>query len=165
VLAVDPRHGPAQCVRDPDRVAPGRDSRRIPADRVLGGDAAALRVDHADGVLIDPRQSIRCRDAAHAEGEQTGRAGEHRDGQERCRAAAPRRPVQRPPRGRWTGGRRRRGPVERLIVRKDRVLEPLKLGAGLDADLLNERAARLPVGLQRLGLAPRAVQRQHPLGM
>ena len=35
--------------------------------------------------------------------------------------------------------------------------------SGLDADLLDERRSRLPVGLQRLCLAARAVEREHPL--
>ena len=50
-------------------------------------------------------------------------------------------------------------------MRQDRGLEPLQLGSGFDADPLHERAARLPVGVQRLGLSLRAVQRQHPLGV
>ena len=36
-------------------------------------------------------------------------------------------------------------------------------GSGLDADLLDERRSRLPEGLQRLCLAARAVEREHPL--
>ena len=36
-------------------------------------------------------------------------------------------------------------------------------GSGLDADLLDERRSRLPVGLQGLGLAARPIQREHPL--
>ena len=68
-------------------------------------------------------------------------------------------------RRRWTGRRRGRRRVERRIVREDRLLEPLQLGPGLDADLLDERVARLPVGVERLGLAPGAIQREHPLGV
>ena len=36
-----------------------------------------------------------------------------------------------------------------------------QLRAGLDADLLHQQAARVAVGLERLGLAPAAIQREH----
>ena len=51
--------------------------------------------------------------------------------------------------------------VERGVLREDRVVEPAQLRPGLDADLLHQRRARLAVGLERLGLAPRPVQREH----
>ena len=38
-----------------------------------------------------------------------------------------------------------------------------ELGSRFDADLLDERGARLTVGLQRLGLPSRAVEHEHPL--
>ena len=38
-----------------------------------------------------------------------------------------------------------------------------QLRAGLDADLAHERVAREAVGLERVGLAPRAVEREHAL--
>ena len=40
-----------------------------------------------------------------------------------------------------------------------------QLRAGLDADLLDERRPRLAVGVQRIGLPPGAVQREHALGV
>ena len=60
---------------------------------------------------------------------------------------------------------RRRGRVERRVVREDRLLEPLQLGPGLHADLLHERVARLPVRVERLGLTLGAIEREHPLGV
>ena len=42
-------------------------------------------------------------------------------------------------------------------------MQAAQLGAGLDADRVDERVARLAVGLERLGLAAAAVQREHPL--
>ena len=40
-----------------------------------------------------------------------------------------------------------------------------QLGAWLDADLLDERGARVLIGGERLRLAAGAVQREHPLGV
>ena len=53
--------------------------------------------------------------------------------------------------------------IELRILAQDRVVQLAQRGSGLDADLLDERGSRLPVGLQRLRLASRAVQREHPL--
>ena len=44
------------------------------------------------------------------------------------------------------------GQVQRRILREDRLLQAPQLGAGLHADLLHERRARLAVGLERLRL-------------
>ena len=55
--------------------------------------------------------------------------------------------------------------VERGVVGEDPLVQPAQLGAGLDADLLDERRARLPVRLQRLRLPPGAVEREHPLAV
>src|SRR4029079_10452321 len=63
--------------------------------------------------------------------------------------------------GRW--GRRRRRRVEPGVLTEDRLLELAQLAAGLDPELVHERAARVLVGAERLGLAPRAVQRAHEL--
>ena len=53
--------------------------------------------------------------------------------------------------------------VELRILAQDRVVQLAQRGSGLDADLLDQRRSRLPVGLQRLCLAARAVEREHPL--
>ena len=42
-------------------------------------------------------------------------------------------------------------------------MQVAQLRAGLDADLLDERRSRPPVDLERFGLAPRAIQREHQL--
>ena len=61
------------------------------------------------------------------------------------------------------GGRRRCGRVELGVLTQDRLLELAQLATGLDPELVHERAARVLVGAERLGLAPRAVQRAHVL--
>src|SRR5207237_10322806 len=53
---------------------------------------------------------------------------------------------------------------ERGVVREDRLLELPERLAGLDPQLVDERAARSLVDGERLGLPARAVQRQHELG-
>ena len=58
------------------------------------------------------------------------------------------------------GGSSARG---RRLLAKDRRLEALKQRARLDAELGDERRARLAVCLERLGLAPRPVEREHQL--
>ena len=59
--------------------------------------------------------------------------------------------------------RRRRDPDERALLAEDRAVERLQLRAGLDAELLDERPARVVVGRERLRLAAAAVERQHQL--
>ena len=44
-------------------------------------------------------------------------------------------------------------------------MEGAQLGAGLDADLLDQHIARVAVGLERLGLTPGPVQGEHALGV
>ena len=113
----------------------------------------------ADGVLVDAGQAVRLEHADDAERED---AREQQRGRRptSSRARAPRR------RRRGADGRGSRAAarqVERRVLREDRLVQPPQLGAGLDADLLDERRARVAVGLERLGLAPGAVQREHPL--
>ena len=52
---------------------------------------------------------------------------------------------------------------QRLVLAQDRGLELAELGAGVDAELLDERLARGAVGGERVGLAARAVEREHEL--
>ena len=52
---------------------------------------------------------------------------------------------------------------QRLVLAEDRGLELAELGAGIDAELLDERLARGAVGGERVGLAARAVEREHEL--
>ena len=53
--------------------------------------------------------------------------------------------------------------LERRVLAQHRLVQPPQLRARFDADLLDQGGARLPVGLERLGLAARAVEREHPL--
>ena len=57
----------------------------------------------------------------------------------------------------------RRLELERGVLAQDRLMQPPQLRAGLDADLVDQRAAGLAKGLERLRLAPAAVQREHQL--
>ena len=47
------------------------------------------------------------------------------------------------------------------ILAQDRGFELAQLGTGIDAELVEQRLAAVPIGGQGLGLAPRAVERQH----
>ena len=55
------------------------------------------------------------------------------------------------------------GQVERRVVLQDRALELAQLGRGDDAEPLVEQAVALAVQLERLGLPPGAVEREHQL--
>ena len=72
--------------------------------------------------------------------------------------------------------RRRLGGVERArelgrgrldvqcrVLPQDRLVQALEVGPGLDADLVDQRAAGVSVRVERLGLSPAPVERQHPL--
>ena len=52
---------------------------------------------------------------------------------------------------------------ERVVLAQDRGLELAELRAGIDAELLDESLARGAVGGERIGLAARAVEREHEL--
>jgi hypothetical protein len=56
-----------------------------------------------------------------------------------------------------------RGAIEGGILMQNGLVHRAKLRSGLDADLVRERLACLAVGLERLGLAPAAVERKHQL--
>ena len=60
------------------------------------------------------------------------------------------------------GASRERREVERRILAQDRLLEALSSGPAR-ARLVHEHAARVGVGLERLGLPARAVEREHQL--
>jgi hypothetical protein len=53
--------------------------------------------------------------------------------------------------------------VQHRVLAQDRVVQAPQLRARLDPDLLHQRAACVHVGLERLGLAPAPIQREHPL--
>ena len=61
-----------------------------------------------------------------------------------------------------TGGRTA-GRSSDGILAQDRLLELAQGGARLEAELLDERAARVLVGRERVGLAAGAVEREHEL--
>ena len=52
---------------------------------------------------------------------------------------------------------------EGRVLGQDLLLQALQLGARLDPDLLDQRRARLVVGLERLRLAPGAIEGEHAL--
>jgi hypothetical protein len=55
------------------------------------------------------------------------------------------------------------GEIQRGILCQDRSLELLKRPPRLEPEPLDQFAASIPIGLQRAGLAPAAVQREHQL--
>ena len=55
--------------------------------------------------------------------------------------------------------------VEARVLGEDLLLESAQLGPGLDPDLLDQRLARLAVGIEGLGLAPGAIEGEHALGV
>ncbi len=63
-----------------------------------------------------------------------------------------------------TGTRSSAASVQRGVLREDRALELAQLLARLDAELLDERRARIAVRRERLRLPAGAVQREHQLG-
>ena len=66
----------------------------------------------------------------------------------------------------WTGSSTiGGGGVEARVLGQHRRLEALQLRPGLDPDLLDQRLARPAVGVQRVGLAPGAVEGEHSLGV
>ena len=60
---------------------------------------------------------------------------------------------------------RARRRIERRILCEDRVLQGSELRARLHPDLLDQRAARAAIGLERLGLPAAAVQGKHQLAV
>ena len=63
-------------------------------------------------------------------------------------------------RRRWGGG----AEPELAVMPKDGRVQLLELGRWLEAELLDENGARGPECLERVGLASRAIERQHQLG-
>ena len=61
-------------------------------------------------------------------------------------------------------GERRLLEQQRLVLAQDRGLELAELGAGVDAELLDERLARAAVGGERVRLPAGPVEREHQLG-
>ena len=100
-----------------------------------------------DELALDPPASVR------AEGQ---RAAAQRAERERGRHHAARIGGERRD-GRRRGARR----SERRVLLEDRALEVAQRGARLDAELVDQRRAGRPEGLERVGLAPGAVERQH----
>ena len=128
--------GPTQ--GDPPLDGAGRGVERH--DRTLAGD------DHrrAAGLVVVHEQQ---------DGGSCGRQGEKdggRTGEQQSAAAAARRPAAR-------------GRVDDLVVREDRLLDPLQLGARLEPELADQHAAGVGVHIERLRLAARPVEREHQL--
>ena len=64
-----------------------------------------------------------------------------------------------------TRSRRPAGPFERRVLGEDRRLEPLQLVTRDEPELVDQGRAHAPVGLERVGLPPRAVEREHELSV
>ena len=118
--------------------------------RVDDGDGVGGDVGAGGAVVREERD-----DDGHATGEGEGRG-------ERCRAA-PHDPARDLTACRWWPSRRG-GRLERRVLPEDRIVQLPQRLAWLHGQLVDEQPARLPVELERLGLAPAAVQREHALG-
>ena len=59
----------------------------------------------------------------------------------------------------------RGGQIERRILGEDALVQLPEPGARLDPDPVDERRARVAVGLERLRLPPATVEREHPLAV
>ncbi len=57
------------------------------------------------------------------------------------------------------------GGLERGVLGEDRRLQPLQLGARLEPQLVDQRGAGAAVGVERVGLAARAVEGEHEVGV
>ena len=57
------------------------------------------------------------------------------------------------------------GGLERGVLGEDRRLQPLQLGARLEPQLVDQRRAGAAVGVERVGLAARAVEGEHEVGV
>jgi hypothetical protein len=55
--------------------------------------------------------------------------------------------------------------LEVRVLAQDRLVQLAQRRTRLDPDLLDQGAAGLPVGLERLGLATAAIEGEHPLGV
>ena len=124
---------------------------------VVGGASggAALRAEHSLGLCAAPAQPLAPRFwiAGSPGGDVCEVCEEHRHRLPGLLHRA------RGPRGRRVGRRGR----ERGILAQDRALERLEPLARLGADLLDERRAGSGVGVERVGLAAGAVEREHEL--
>ena len=63
----------------------------------------------------------------------------------------------------WPGSRCPGGQIERGVATEDSQLELLEAGTGLEPQLLGQATSELLVDLERLGLPPRSVEREHEL--
>ncbi len=169
-----------EVVEHDERPAPGEALREALTQRTLSALAHAQRLGdrrHQEGVIADRVE----RDEERAVREILGKGVRSLDGQARLSGAA--RAGERdhtrvsPERrrhlvelaaapdhrahgnGHVAGGER--AARQALVLAEDRLLQLPQLGAGLQAELVEERLARGAVRLQRVRLAPRAVEREH----
>ena len=153
VLA-DPQQQVGRRVRDPD----GSRARRDPARLASGPDhhlqPVVPPVDDPDAVRrrrerarLVPGERNREDRRDTADREQAG----DRDGDAAAAELAGRRGRPLSPWG-----------IERRVLLEDPALELLQLRSRFDAELVDEPSSRRPVGLERLGLPPAAVERGQP---
>ena len=60
-------------------------------------------------------------------------------------------------------GRQHGGEIQLGILTEDRLMQLPQLDARLDPELLHERLPRIAIGVERIGLPPRPVEREHEL--
>ena len=132
-------------------VGVGRDVGRVDAGGHGVDELIGLGMDHRQGVGLGALCLVPAGDDhRHGGGDQESASEGHED------TAAPA-PSEG---GHRTLARRRR---DRRVLGEDLALELLELGAGLEPELFFESSARVLVALERLGLAARAIKREHQL--
>ena len=151
----DREHGPV--LRDVGRLCNVvEDEQRRPVHRfqLAVGDGAAVAAHLLGELLHEPRLSDARRSGDHHAGARAGASPAPETAQLGELDVAP------DQRG---AGRLLTRRVERRVLAQDRLVQAAQLGAGLDADLLDQRGARAAVRLKGVGLAARAVEREHAL--
>src|SRR5262249_46470806 len=139
-------------VRGPDVSAADRDPARRVADRYDADRLVVLRIDHGKGIRSS-EDRLRVVARRDQDSDDNGRRGKQKDGGE-----------QQPTASRlWSWRSARAAGCKLGILLEYLPLELLELGAGLEPELLVQDAARASVGVERVGLPARCVQRTHEL--
>ena len=127
-------------------------------------------IDRASRVGVDLRECVGGTGAADEEyDDRDQRRDQHAGNQRRSRPASPAvdlRAASAPPCRRGSVGLRvvpHRRELERRIVRQDRSFELAEVAPGFDAGLLDEQRSSFAIAVERLGLAPGAVEGEHEL--
>ena len=132
------------------------DEQRRPVEllRLAVSDGTAIAAHLVGELLHEPRLSDARRSGDHHAGTRAGASTAPEIAQVRQLGVAP---------DQWRAGQLLPRRVERRVLAQNRLMQPPEIRPGLDADLLYQRGARCAVCLKGVGLAGRAVERDHAL--